>query len=475
MQFKPRFPRLSARFMPFADVATAELPLGRLLRLSLFQFSVGLAAALLIGTLNRIMIIELNVSAGLVALMVALPLLFAPFRALIGHRSDRHKSVLGWRRVPYIWIGTWLQFGGLAIMPFALILLSGDTHWPLWFGEGACGLAFLLVGAGMQTTQTAGLALASDLSTPALRPRVVALMYLMLLVGMAASSLVLGFLLIDFTPVLLIRVIQGAASLTLILNLIALWKQEARQPHLTAPHLPRKSFSESWKIFSAQKKVMRFLLALGIGTAAFSMQDIILEPYGAEVLQLSVSSTTVLTFITAVGAICAFALAAKCLNRSIEAYRLAAVGTLLGILAFTCVIFSEPLQSPLLFRCGAFLIGFGGGLFSVSTLTAAMSFETDDMNGLVLGAWGAVQATAAGLAIALGGLIRDLISSLAQSGILGSALDSSATGYSFVYHIEFYLLFATLVVLGPLVAYRSPKTTVESAVEKKFGLAELPG
>ncbi|MCE7505099.1 BCD family MFS transporter [Polynucleobacter sp. IMCC30063] len=475
MRFQPRFPRLSSRFMPFADVATAELPLSRLLRLSLFQFSVGLAAALLIGTLNRIMIIELHVSAGLVALMVALPLLFAPFRALIGHRSDRHKSVLGWRRVPYIWIGTWLQFGGLAIMPFALILLSGDTHWPMWFGEGACGLAFLLVGAGMQTTQTAGLALACDLSTPSLRPRVVALMYLMLLVGMAASSLVLGFLLIDFTPVLLIRVIQGAASLTLILNLIALWKQEARQPHLTAPHLPRKSFSESWKLFSAQKKVLRFLLALGIGTAAFSMQDIILEPYGAEVLHLSVSSTTVLTFITALGAICAFALAAKCLNRSIEAYRLAAIGALLGILAFTCVIFSEPLQSPWLFRCGAFLIGFGGGLFSVSTLTAAMSFETDDMNGLVLGAWGAVQATAAGLAIALGGLIRDLISSLAQSGLLGSALDSNATGYSFVYHLEFYLLFATLIVLGPLVAYRPTKMMAESTVDKKFGLAELPG
>ena len=249
----------------------------------------------------------------------------------------------------------------------------------------------------------------------------------------------------------------------------------ARQPHLTAPHLPRKSFSESWKIFSTQKKVMRFLLALGIGTAAFSMQDIILEPYGAEVLKLSVSSTTMLTFITAVGAICAFAIAAKFLNRSIEAYRLAALGTLFGILAFTCVIFSEPLASPLLFRCGAFLIGFGGGLFSVSTLTVAMSFEADDMSGLVLGAWGAVQATAAGLAIALGGFIRDLISGLAQSGLLGSALDSNATGYSFVYHLEFYLLFATLIVLGPLVAYRTPKLGSEKGVDKKFGLAELPG
>ena len=29
--------RLGTRFLPFADAATAELPLGRLLRLSLFQ------------------------------------------------------------------------------------------------------------------------------------------------------------------------------------------------------------------------------------------------------------------------------------------------------------------------------------------------------------------------------------------------------------------------------------------------------
>ena len=39
----------------------AELPLGRLLRLSLFQVSVGIAMVLLIGTLNRVMIVELGV------------------------------------------------------------------------------------------------------------------------------------------------------------------------------------------------------------------------------------------------------------------------------------------------------------------------------------------------------------------------------------------------------------------------------
>jgi MFS transporter, BCD family, chlorophyll transporter len=102
------------RFLPFADVATAEIPLSRLLRLSLFQVSVGMASVLLIGTLNRVMIVELRVPASLVAIMISLPLLAAPFRALIGFRSDTHRSYLGWRRVPYIWKGTLLQFGGLS-------------------------------------------------------------------------------------------------------------------------------------------------------------------------------------------------------------------------------------------------------------------------------------------------------------------------------------------------------------------------
>jgi BCD family chlorophyll transporter-like MFS transporter len=296
-------------------------------------------------------------------------------------------------------------------------------------------------------------------------------MYMMLLVGMAVSSAIFGYLLIDITPLLLIRVVQGVAATTLVLNFIAVWKQEPRQPHLTAHSTQTPSFKETWATFAKQGKVKRFLVALGLGTAAFSMQDIILEPYGAEVLGLSVSATTVLTSLTSLGALMAFGVAARYLNRSIDPYRLASIGALFGILAFSCVIFSEPLLSPTLFRCGAFLIGFGGGLFSVSTLTAAMSFESGGMNGLVLGAWGAVHATASGLAIAAGGVIRDLISSLATSGLLGDGLISTATGYSFVYHIEFYLLFITLIAIGPLVVMNKQPM---KKVSQKFGLDELP-
>ena len=473
--------KLGPGFLPFADAASEELPLGRLMRLSLFQVSVGMATALMVGTLNRVMIVELGVAAWLVALMVALPLVSAPFRALIGFRSDTHRSVLGWRRVPYIWFGSLMQFGGLAIMPFALILLSGDiTNGPAWIGHAGAALAFLLVGVGIQTSQTAGLALASDLSPAESRPRVVALMYVMLLVGMVASGLIFSWLLADFSKLRLIQVVQGAAMATAALNLLALWKQEARDPARTAPDRKHPSFGEAWRAFAQRTRARRYLVALGLGTAAFSMQDIILEPYGGEILGLSVGATSALTALIAVGALGAFWLAAHQLGRGGDPYRIAAYGAVAGIVAFGAIIFAEPLHWIGLFRVGVLLVGFGGGLFAVGTLTAAMGLEsTDDgagLNGLALGAWGAVQATCAGGAIALGGAIRDGVSALAVHGALGPGLSTPGVGYSFVYHIELYLLFATLIALGPLVRpLRHPADPPAGGSRTRFGLAQLPG
>ena len=76
--------RLGPEYLPFADVASKDLPMARLLRLSLFKLTMGMTTALMIGTLNRVMIVELGVAAWLVSLMLALPLLVAPFRAVTG-------------------------------------------------------------------------------------------------------------------------------------------------------------------------------------------------------------------------------------------------------------------------------------------------------------------------------------------------------------------------------------------------------
>ena len=460
---------VGTRFLPFADAASADLPLPRLLRLALFQVSVGIAAVLLNGTLNRVLIVEMNTPAWIVALMIAIPLLIAPFRALIGHRSDHHKSVLGWRRVPYIWFGTLGQFGGLAIMPFALILLTRPDTFAL--GVGTSCLAFLLTGAGMHVTQTAGLALATDLAAEDKRPRVVALLYIMLLVGMMLASFTLGNLLHNFTATRLVQVIQGAAVLTMLLNITALWKQEARNRALTSRDQPVPRFAEMWAGFTARPDTARLLLAIGIGALAFAMQDALLEPYGGEILGLSVGSTTVLTGVWALGALTAFAFSARRLAGGSDPLRLAGLGAVAGIAAFLMALFAAPLAAPLLLFAGAVGIGFGTGLFSVGTMIAAMGLAQRGGAGLALGAWGAVQASGAGLGIALGGLIRDGVAYAALRDALGAALVGRATGYLVVYGLEIFLLLATLVVLGPVIGLQRKHGGEQ---QQRFGLSEFP-
>ncbi len=408
-----------------------------------------MALVLLIGTLNRVMIVELDVPASLVGIMISLPLIFAPFRALIGFRSDTHRSELGWRRVPFIYRGTMVQFGGLAIMPFALLVLSGagnSAAAPAWIGLLAAGLAFLLVGAGLHTTQTVGLALATDLAPTESQPKVVGLMYVMLLFGMIASALGFGALLANFSPGRLIQVIQGAALATIILNTVALWKQEPRRRTAAAQsRQPRPSFRESWESFISGDHAMRRLIVLGLGTMAFSMEDVLLEPYGGQILHLAVGDTTKLTATLAVGGLLGFWLASRVLSRGADPFRMVGYGVLVGIPAFLAVILAAPMASKMMFGGGTLLIGFGAGLFGHGTLTATMNLAPPHQTGLALGAWGAVQASAAGLAIALGGIIRDVVAGIAPQTMFGAAI-----AYDVVYGIELVLLMATIVTMIPL-------------------------
>ena len=452
--------RVGPQFLPFADAATAELPLGKLLRLALFQISVGMATVLLTGTLNRIMIVELAVPAWLVGLMVSLPVVFAPFRALIGYKSDTHRSVLGWKRVPYIWFGTMMQFGGFAIMPFALLLLSGDTTGPMIYGQLGAGLAFLLVGAGLNTTQTAGLALANDLAPEEVRPRVVALLFTMLLVGMVGSAVAYSLILKTFNEIRLIQLIQGVALLTIVFNGIALWQMEPRRRE-GEDQAQEKSldFKDAWARLNRLPGFGRLMVVVGLGTAAFNMQDILLEPFGGQIFGLAVGQTTLLMAVLAGGMLIGFILSEQLLNQRIDAMKVSSIGLLVGIISFGVVVLSPLAAAVGLFRSGCFGVGIGAGLFAVGTLTATMGLANTGMSGILLGTWGGAQATCAGLSIAFSGAARDLLSKAAMSGTFGSALIDPATGYIVVFILEIALLFATLMIVGPLVGSSNSRAT----------------
>ena len=443
--------QIGPRFLPFADVASEDVPLSRLLRLSLFQVTVGMALVLLVGTLNRVMIVELDVPAALVGIMISLPLLFAPFRTLIGFKSDTFSSAFGWRRVPFIWKGTMLQFGGFAIMPFALLVLSGygeAVDAPRWIGYASAGLAFLLVGAGLHMVQTVGLALATDLVPEEEQPNVVGLMYVMLLVGMIVSAFTFGSLLENYTPGRLIQCIQGAAVVTIVLNAVAMWKQEGRNRERAMASLenrPKPQFADSWRVFIAGQGAMRLLVVIAFGTLGFGMADVLLEPYGGQVLNMTVAQTTKLTAVLAAGSLVGFALASRVLSKGASPVNMSFYGAMIGLPAFAAIIASAELNATSLFVTATLVAGFGAGLFGHGTLTATMRNAPKDQIGLSLGAWGAVQATSAGIGVALGGIIRDVMVNLPGAGSF-----APQTAYTPVFILEIICLAAALIVLLPL-------------------------
>ena len=364
---------VGTRFLPFADAATPELPLGRLLRLSLFQVSVGMAVVLLIGTLNRVMIVELGVPAWLVAVMMSLPLVFAPFRALVGFRSDTHRSVLGWRRVPFHLVGHAAAVrrpGDHAVRADRAVgrherpgLVRPDRRrrWRSCWSAPGC-----------TRRRPSGLALATDLAPAACAAEGR---------GPAVHDAAAGhgrrarcssaLLLAHFSEIRLIQVVQGAALVTMVLNVVALWKQEAARSlaHRAATRRIRR-FRLSVAEFTQPRQRAR-LCGARAGHRRFSMQDILLEPYGGQVLHLSVGDDDALTALLAAGG-------ARRLRgrrapagrgrRSVSARGRRHTDRARGVQR---VIFAAPLDRRCCSRRRG-LIGFGAGLFAHCTLTAAM-------------------------------------------------------------------------------------------------------
>jgi BCD family chlorophyll transporter-like MFS transporter len=167
----------------------------------------------------------------------------------------------------------------------------------------------------------------------------------------------------------------------------------------------------------------------------------------------------------------AFGLSSRLLSGGSDPIRIAGAGVLIGTLGFAAIIFAGALGSSVVFRLGTAGIGFGHGLFAVGTLTSAMLIGRDEFTGMAVGAWGAVQTTATGVALFAGGALRDLLMIWVEQGYLGGVMAGPVAAYGGVYYLEIFILFAGLAALGPLVRKPGEQIFKQSGPQ----LADFPG
>lgn len=412
-------------------------------RLGLFQFGVGLSLVLLTGTLNRVLIAELGIPAAAVTVLVALHLFVAPVRALIGFRSDRSRSRGRWR-TPYIVLGAMLTFGGLACAPFALILLSGDGMLPFAIAYPVCIAIFLCYGVGMHIVQTAYLALVTDLTPEERRGEVLAVLWLMLIIGMIVSALIVGYVLLPYDHLKLVRVLQASAVIFIFFTIVALWDQEKlnaagfviSKANVREVEL---SFGAALRTLAGMPLLRRLFVCLFLGTAALTAQDVLLEPYGAQVLAMSVPETTRLTALWGAGMLVAIVMVGLLLRRGVDPGVQLAGSCLVGIVGFLTIAYASSAARIIPFHCGVWLIGVANGGFVVSSLALIMGLTDPASAGFFLGIWGIVQALGQGAGSLFGGVARDMV--LRSGGDL-------VAGYTFVYEAEVLGLLLTLALLA---------------------------
>lgn len=436
-----------------------------ILRLGLFQFGMGLSLAPLTGTLNRVLIDEMGIAAAAVGLLIAVHYFVSPVRAIIGYRSDVARSEGNWR-TPYVVFGAMLTYGGLAIAPFSLILLSGNGAIPVWLAFVICLLIFLAYGVGANIVETIFLALVSDITPPGERGRVLSVLWVMLVMGTIVSSIIMGMLLETYTHERLIRVMQGSAVIFVILAGVALWGREKidARGKLPTPDNARirLTLQESVLRLWQQQSLRRLFIVLFLATTAFATHDVLLEPYGGQVLGMTVAATTRLTALWGVAMLVAIGGGGWLLWRGHAGLPVIVAGCVVGALGFLTIGLASDATLVQPFHVGVALIGLGRGLFIVASIALVMSLTDMGHAGLFIGLWGVMQAVAQGVGTIGGGLARDI--TVWQTGNI-------TLGYTFTYGASLVILLASIALLF---AFRLPQHLPASPTSPWDGLQDVP-
>ena len=387
------------------------------MQLALVHVGVSITVVPVTSTLNRILIADMKLPATLVGLLVALPYLLSPLQVLVGHWTDRH-LLWGRRRSPWMVIGgLTAAFGGYLTAHAALAF--GDNF---WLGLTASLIVFSIWGIGVNVASVSYLSLLGELCTThaAWRSRAVSLMWMAMILSTIGTSVFLSMALAPYSDSALITAL---GAVWMVASLLILIGSANIEPAVTRNADPARGRSAetplaAYRMLSTNPTARRFFLYLLLILVSIHAQDVLLEPFGAEALRLSIAATSRLTSLWGVGVFMTL-LAGLPIVRRFGEKRSANVGAAVVALAFLVIILSGLGQLPRLFVAAVLLLGLGAGLMTVGNLSFMLEMTVPAAAGLYMGAWGVANFAGQALGNIASGLLRDLFFYLTGSSMAG--------------------------------------------------------
>lgn len=442
-------------------MTAASGPLGwpSIFRLALVQTALGAIVVLTTSTMNRVMVVELALPAMLPGALVTLHHALQILRPRWGHGSD-----VGGRRTPWI-------IGGMAVLAVGGTLAAASiaimaSH--VSFGIALAVLAFTLVGVGVGATGTSLLALLATSVAPERRAPAATLVWLMMIAGFIVTTILAGSFLDPFTPLRLVAVTAAVSAIAFVVATLAIMGVESRAPKALAQDANdgrKPDFRASLRQVWSEPQARRFTIFIFVSMLAYSMQDLILEPYAGLVFGLTPGQSTKLSGTQNGGVFAGMLLVALLANPrfgfgSLKAWTVA--GCLGSCAALVGLVMAARATDILPLKAAVFSLGFANGAYAVAAIGSMMGLAASGRSGregMRMGIWGASQA----LAFGLGGFVGT-----AAVDILRAMTEVPVTAYAIVFLFE-----AALFVVSAGLALRAivGARDVERSSEDVDGLA----
>ncbi|MCE4554413.1 BCD family MFS transporter [Pelomonas cellulosilytica] len=403
------------------------------LRLGLVQSALGAIVVLTTSTLNRVMVVEMALPALLPGLLLGWHYAVQVARPRMGHGADQ-----GRRCTPWILGGMVTLAAGGWLAALATVLMG--EH--LAAGVVLALLAYGLIGLGVAASGTSLLTLLAKRVPAERRAAAATTVWMLMIAGFVVTAGVSGALLDPFSPQRLLAVAGGVAVVAVGVAALALFRLEgtsdstepAERAAVPAP------FGQALRSAWAEPLARRFTVFVFVSMLAYSMQDLILEPFAGLVFGLTPGGTTRLSGTQHGGALLGMLLAAGSGSR----WAGGRWGTLRGWTVWGCVASGLALSGLVMaglvgpgwpLKANVFLLGLCTGAFSIAAIGSMMGLAGaggPGREGVRMGLWGAAQAQA----FALGGIVGTAASDLARWLIPGTgaayALVFAANGALFL-------------------------------------------
>jgi len=407
-----------------------------LLQLSLVHVGVSLTVVPITGTLNRIMIADMGIPAVLVGLLVALPYMLSPLQVFVGAWADR-RPLWGLHRSPWMLLGGLMATFGSYLTAHTVFYM--DEHFLP--GLIASLAVFTLWGVGVNVASVSYLSLASELterSPKTWRTATVGIMWTAMILSTIIASISLSRLLaVDASQD---GIYFAFGVIWMVATLFVLFGSAGVEPtnrDNRTLHNKADNPMTALHALANNPTAKRFFLYLLLVLMGIRAQDVLLEPYAADTLGMSVSETTRLeavwgigVFITLLGGLGLVRLLGKRFN--------AYAGAIVAIVAFGLIIVAGSMGNIMFFHASVFLLGLGSGLMTVSNLSFMLDMTVPQNVGLYIGAWGVANFVAQSLGTVGGALLRDVAYYLTGNVSLG---------YMTVFGLEMVGLVAALLLL----------------------------